>query len=373
MRKDPFEQALLQFFSPSAEPGETLNHRVKNAIKERTAMHKRAKTFYAAIVAAAVIIILSATAFAAVKLLTPKDVAEHMGFAVLAGAFEGPDAILIDETQTTGGYKVILHGMVSGKDLTGEFQGAQEGKTYAVLTIEKEDGSPMPDVDEEGYIDFFASPLVKGLEPWRFNIAVMGGGYSFDVIDGVQYRLIQCDDVEIFADRGAYLCVISSERTSFYDIDALHYDEATGEMTRNEAYGGVNALFHLPLNRAKADPAKAEAYLKELNEPGPSAEPEPTPEPIQGGRVIEATRQTLVPDQDGMLHFEYDTEFGGGNVTRMLDDVFGDQPDGPAEVRVIWSSSSGADMREDVVEVWFARDAAGVITGYIVVEEDVKP
>ncbi len=44
------------------------------------------------------------------------------------------------------------------------------------------------------------------------------------------------------------------------------FDEATGEITRNEGYEGVNALFLLPLDKGKADKEKAEAYLKQLEE-----------------------------------------------------------------------------------------------------------
>lgn len=55
---------------------------------------------------------------------------------------------------------------------------------------------------EFGPDPFFISPLIKGQEPWRANIATMNGGYADTVIDGIMYRLIACDQVEIFADRG---------------------------------------------------------------------------------------------------------------------------------------------------------------------------
>lgn len=55
-------------------------------------------------------------------------------------------------------------------------------------------------------------------------------------------------------------CMIES-----VDNEAYNYDEETGKITRNEAYDGCNALFKLPLDAKKADPKKAESYLKSLD------------------------------------------------------------------------------------------------------------
>lgn len=40
----------------------------------------------------------------------------------------------------------------------------------------------------------------------------------------------------------------------------------SGKISRSEAYDGCNALFTLPLDRAKADPEKAESYLRSLDQ-----------------------------------------------------------------------------------------------------------
>ncbi len=61
---------------------------------------------------------------------------------------------------------------------------------------------------------FFISPLVKGLEPWQYNIGTMNGSYCEDIVDGIRYRIIQCDDIEIFADRGVYLSVLGGDFTT---------------------------------------------------------------------------------------------------------------------------------------------------------------
>lgn len=82
------------------------------------------------------------------------------------------------------------------------------------------------------------------------------------MVNSIMYRLIECDGVEMFADRGLYLCISAS---NFYDVKAFHYNEETGEISRNADYEGANALFRLPLDSSKADPEKAEKYLKELS------------------------------------------------------------------------------------------------------------
>lgn len=129
---------------------------------------------------------------------------------------------------------------------------------------------PATSEPEYGQDPFFVSPLIKGLKPWQVNITTMNGGYSEAVIDGIMYRLIECDGVEMFADRGVYLAV--SNGSSFFSKDAFAYNESTGEISANNDYKGTAILFELPLDPTKADPVKAESYLQELlKEPLPTA------------------------------------------------------------------------------------------------------
>lgn len=66
---------------------------------------------------------------------------------------------------------------------------------------------------------------------------------------------------KIFADQDLYFYICDG---SFYKRDAYLYDKETGIISRNEEYDGLNALFTLPVDIAKADPEKAAAYLEEL-------------------------------------------------------------------------------------------------------------
>lgn len=265
---EQLEQLLKQALFSPVEPSQELNQKIINQLREENHIMKPVykKKISIPLIAAAIILTMSITTFAAWNFLSPKQVAEHLEDQTLAQAFEGKNAIAVNESVVSGGYNFTLHGIVSGEGLSdfgGSAQDIHPERTYAVVSIAKQDGSKMPDTQDQEYgqVPFFISPLIKGQKPWQVNIASMNGGYSEFVKDGVMYRLIECDGVEMFADRGLYLCISTSD---FYDVKAFHYNEETGEISRNADYEGANALFQLPLDIKKADYQKAEKYLKEL-------------------------------------------------------------------------------------------------------------
>lgn len=221
------------------------------------------RSFTMALVAAAVVICLATSAMAAWYFLSPSEVALELGNPALAEAFQSEDAVLINKTQSQNGYDISLLGIVSGNGLE-ELDGAvDKNKSYAVVAIGKSNGGAMPDTSSDDYdsTPFFVSPLIRGQKPWQYNIASMGGGYSSYVVDGVMYRMIECGSLEQFADRGLSLIVSS---TVFYDINAYDYDEATGLVTPNPDYDGINIVFDLPLDTKNADYEKAQKYLDSL-------------------------------------------------------------------------------------------------------------
>ncbi len=272
--KADMDQLLKQALSPQEEPNRQLNQNILRQAKEREEMGKKyfGRIPATAMIAAAVLLAGSVTAVAAWKYLTPDKVAEVMENEGLAAAFQGDDAIFINETQEYGNYKVTLLGIVSGKSLSEYLSEDEAGnctvhddRTYAVTAIENADGSPRPAVSDEDYgkDPFFVSPLIEGQDPAWFNSVTMNGGYGESVENGIQYRITETDNVEIFADRPLYLAVNSG---TFYDQGAYQYDEKSGKISRNEAYDGVNALFSLPLDASKADREAADAYIRQIEE-----------------------------------------------------------------------------------------------------------
>ena len=110
--KADMDQLLKQALSPQEEPNRQLNQNIIRQAKEREEMGRKyfGRIPATAMIAAAVLLAGSVTAVAAWKYLTPDKVAEVMENKGLAAAFQGDDAIFINETQEYGNYKVTLLG-----------------------------------------------------------------------------------------------------------------------------------------------------------------------------------------------------------------------------------------------------------------------
>lgn len=358
-----FDELLKQALSSTETPSEELNQQILNQLKERVLMRPiKRKKLSTAIIAAALIAAMSITAVAAWNYLKPQEIARHFQDEVLAQAFESEEAQLINESVISNGYKITFHGIVSGQSLSAfDFHSSADhfdgNRSYAVVSIEKTDGTPMPAPSEEAYgdVQFFVSPLIKGEAPWLVNIASMNGGYSETVIDGISYRLIQCDNVEIFADRGLYLAVISS---TFYDVNAFDYDESTGTLTPKEDYPGVNVLFNLPIDSSKANPTAAEAYLRELYQGEEPSDNDELSEidwekKFENARVIPESVKEVTYDHNGMAHYEFE----GRKISIDIESYFGEDN----TPKSIITSVSQTD--DSWTAVQFTRDAQGKITG----------
>lgn len=349
--KDEIDSLLEQALSPMELPEQELNNQILRKIKERQDMKQeqmcyKRKIPAAVLVAACMMILCSSTVLAVYKYLSPAEVVTEINDNALQKAFLSEDAILVNETQESGGYKVTLMGSVAGKNIsdfmlkTGNGQ-VHEDRIYTIITIERVDGTPMPDTssDEYGEVSFFASHYIGGLNPNLYSMMSMNGSYTEFVNNGVQYRVLDMDNIEIFADRGIYVGVNSG---SFYDMGAYIYDESTGEMHRNESYAGVNALFHLPVDKSKADPQAAAAYLKKfeesMNEPDePIAHTDLdsqveefmemlTPENLdEYAEPIEETRQVCTIDENGKPHYSYKLEDSAADGV-VLTELNGIQP-----------------------------------------------
>ena len=216
-----------------------------------------------AVTVAAALMVFSGSVYAAAKFLSPTEVATNMDYPTLARAFESKDSLLINKTVSTEDYDITLLGTVFGRDLSDFSPEAELDKTYAVLAIENANGNmPGTDTDAYGEQDFFVSPLIKGFKPWQVNIFTMNGGSVTQVIDGVMYRLIECDSVEMFANEGVYIGV-STNNGPFCNNVSFNYDEATGEITQNTVDGKSSVVFELPIDKAKADPEKVAEFIAE--------------------------------------------------------------------------------------------------------------
>lgn len=252
------DKILKTALSPTEYPSEQLNNKIMNQIKESGEVKMRNRRLHIAVAVLLCMLIIPATAYAAYRYLLPKEAAYQMQDEKLGDAFE-KDGKAVLQTKTEGDYKVTFLGQVTGESIserTGSAWELQPERIYIAVAVERVDGKEMT-YDES----LFISPLIQGLRPWNYNIVTMNGSYMEKIIDGVRYRIIECDNIEMFADKDLYLAV---SNTNFYSTEAFQFDEETGIITINEAYEGTNLLFDLELDPSKADQEKADAYIKEF-------------------------------------------------------------------------------------------------------------
>lgn len=311
-----------------------------------------------AAIAAAVLMLSSATAFAAWNYLSAKDVAEKSGDGRLASTFVDENLWKSGEVQSYGGYDISLIGLVSGKEIS-DYLVTSNGEviddgTYAVTAIKRSDGTPMPDTssDDYGKETFLISPYIEGYDPAFYNIFTFGGGGSSAFVEnGIEYRIMHTRNVEAFADHTIYLGVTDG---TFYNGEAFDYDVRTGKITRNESYTGVNALFTLPIDPAKADAKKAAELIRQVENSSAEEESEEDgmPDDVKEfmskvtsqnianyAEPVESTRQTVIPNEKGEYSYSYellDGAAGGGTV--LIEFMFPDGKTGMSE-NIMYSSS----------------------------------
>ncbi len=183
--KDHIDSLLEQALAPLELPEQKLNDQILRKVKERQDMKQEQVRYSrrmsaAALVAVGILLLCSSTAFAVYKYLTPAEVVTEINDNALQKAFLSEDAIFVNETQESGGYKVTLMGSVAGRNIsdflmeTGKGE-VLEDRIYTIITIERADGTPMPDTssDEYGKECFFASHYIGGLDPSVYSMMSM--------------------------------------------------------------------------------------------------------------------------------------------------------------------------------------------------------
>lgn len=323
------DELLYDALLPADEPEPELNRRIlESQSKEVSAMRHYHFKKMAAAVAVCVLAVGSITVYAAYKYLSPSQVAEEVSDNnALAKAFESKDAVLVNETQISGDYEITLLGLVSGTNLApcvdeSETGKLEESRMYAAVAVNRTDGKAL-EAEEKKCI----SPLLNGVEWMVANNGTMDVGLSWFVKDGVIYELLDCDNLEMFAERGVQVGVVDE----FCDeTEAFSMDKNTGVYSKKSGYAGTNALFDLPLDKTKADEKAAEAYIEKLKNPDDDEEDE---EEITGDTDYEkyisdfeaaedeaaflkenavlVNREVLKIDKDGMAEFGKEEKTSG--------------------------------------------------------------
>lgn len=334
---DRLDDLLKEALTPSEEPSVWLNQSIVRKAKGDNIMKK---PFFKTVpvVAALGIGILAAgslTTYAAWKYLSVEQVAEDLGDKKLADTFRDKDGtISINQSQSYGNYKVTLKEIVSGKNLSDYLVSKEDGeiredRTYAVISIEKKDGTAMPHTSDDDYdeVPFLVTPFIKGEAPWQMNVFYMNGGAQTMVKDGIMYRILDCDNLEAFAERGVYIGVLND---NFVNNASYDFDQKTGEITPKKDYDGMNLLFNLPLDKSKGNEEAAENQLAEWRGDAESDDVEGsdgknaeeldansqnwTIERLQKEcTLVKKSVQKLKADKDGYLSYNWDYNGDSGN------------------------------------------------------------
>lgn len=383
--KSKIELLLEQALTPMELPKQELNDQILQKVKEKQDMKNnqvryKSRISMAAMATACILILCSSIAFAVYKYLSPAEAATETDDDALREAFLSEEALLVNETQESGGYKVTLLGSVAGRNIS-DFMGINNNgevlnnRIYTVVAIEHADGTPMPDTssDDYGKEAFYVSHYIRGLDPNVYSLMSKGGGYTAFVKNGIQYRILDMDNIEIFADKGIYVGVSTG---TFYDADAYVYHVETGEISRNENYSGVNALFRLPVDESKADSVAAAAYLKAfedtMNQPSKPIEKDAvdlnvdafmeklTPENIDEYAVpVESTRQTCTIDKEKMVHYSYKMDNSEGNGVIAFETLF---PNGKIGISPVFNCDYSENGLADLCIDVFVLNDDGTVT-----------
>jgi len=370
---DKLDELLKDALTPSEEPSVWLNQSIVRKAKGDNIMKKPFfKTMpVAAALAIGILAAGSLTTYAAWKYLSVEQVAEDVGDEKLADTFRDKNGtISVNESQISGNYKVTLKEIASGKNLSDFMVTEDDGtirddRTYAVVSIEKKDGSAMPDTSDDDYgkVPILVTPFIKGEAPWQMNIFYMNAGASTTVKNGVMYQIIDCDNLEAFAGRGVYLGVLDDQ---FVDNTSYAIDKETGEITPKKDYDGMNILFNLPLDKSKADEEAANKQLAQWrgDAEGDDAEQEDTEDQEQADEedwtpekvmkecsLIKESVQKVKADKDGYVSLNWKYQGGSGSTEMLVetkDGVFADvikegKYGTPEATTILGSTGSGED------------------------------
>jgi hypothetical protein len=364
------DRIIKQSLKADCEPDLDLNNDILRQWKENDIIKKKEKRkFPAAAAIVLCILAVSATVGAAAKYLSISELTKEFSQPEVYQAFQDNDAIEVNETKVAGDYKFTFLGIASGKaivqsELTNQLP--ENSQTYAVLAIERKDGTPMPQISDDSYsnLAFCVSPLIEGLNPMQYNIFCMDGGYSDCWKNGVLYRIVESDELQKFADKHIYLAVTD---TDFWDNDAFEFDKKSGKITENKAYDGINLLFDIPYDPSKADPKAAKQYLEKFdalygnskNEETVSKKILTVEEVLDNKMQIKDSVQTLKKERNAYL-FHYTDSNGNEKTVYIDEDVYFPND------KVGWSDElTYFEDETGISYVLFYKQTNGSITGYL--------
>lgn len=330
------------------------------AKKDTVAFNPKTRRFTKAAAIAAMCIVLASAGgvYAAVKWLTPKQVAIHFEEKQLAEQFgnQKNDVQMIE----SGDYKIAYLGTTTKDKIKNEKiksdKDISDKNTYVVAAIAKKDGSKMTENQS-----IMISPLIGGTKPWQCNVYSMHGGRASEIIDGVLYCLVQCDNVEIFANHNTYLAVSTDQ---VFSSEAYDFDLKAGTISPKKNFKGLNCLFDMKLDPTKADEEAVKEYFKnqEAEVSGENEKKQKTLEEyLKNATYVEGSEKELIVEEaqgtimeDGVekplkyKRLKYEGEFNGESFVNAVDET--GLKEGNKKFQVSYSDADETKIEYIVVE-----------------------
>lgn len=173
-----------------------------------------------ALVACLLLVMLTTVAFAAVRILTPSEVAEYLGNTPLSEAFQSDGAVIVDEEIVVKEYTITLNGVVHGKDVQDYVEDVSS--SYIVLSVRYTDGRTITQGEaweDDPICRFTVSPYIHGKRPSEVNLFTLGSRANKCIIDNVLYILLETDTLSEFTGASAYLGVAESNTMAVFTND----------------------------------------------------------------------------------------------------------------------------------------------------------
>ena len=236
--------------------------------------HKLPRKPILVLAALAILAALSVTAYALVALLSPAEIARELGHDAIAQAFESGEGTLINESVTSQGYVFTLMGLTSGKNL--DFFESEGEQTVLLFAVRREDGQPVSVASDSGTsLHFRSCAVFSGCQPWTFNSFTLGFSFAAAHIrDGVYYMALGIDDnLEMLADHT--VCYAIWDGDLGFPSSELFAMAQDGTISFADGLQKPRAMFTLPLDPAKADPARVARLVEALEIPAIGEDPAP--------------------------------------------------------------------------------------------------
>ncbi len=248
---EDFEARTIELLRQKAQPA---------ARKERQTVKR--KVLWRAAIAVCLAAVLSVGGLATAGLLSAREASKFLDNEAMQKAFQGENAIEIDETQVMGDYTVTLLGVASGKAL-GEYGAENNDHKYIMMAFQANGDTNIMNFNP----DYRVTPLVSGYSVPMDYIFWRAGPGVF--IDNVLYMCYDISELELFADRTVTLAVYKQRFPVYVDgawcyaPEDVFTTEEDGSIAFREDFPEEHVMFSLPLDESKADPTAAERLIDE--------------------------------------------------------------------------------------------------------------